>query len=342
MSETITTPHVDTPGGERKSGRLAALDAARGLAVIGMYVQHFALNERNSFVSGNTMILFILCSGISYSIMVRRMNEKGTEPSAFRARMLARAVFIDMAGYLLIMLNGPFAVVLPAYAMLFLLALLLIRSSARTLTAVSCVSFLVCPPLMLIGLSLFSDAALLYDLAGGPLSALAWLPVFTAGMALGRMELRSTRTAVRLVLGGAALLIPCKLFDIFLLPGIRQGFEAWLMRMPVNYQIDEYAIWPRNAQPVPVSYTHLDVYKRQVYSKGAIPIYTWTVSTAFADAEELVVETKFLQTCFWTKLIFSETKDGKYKVQVYKERLHEDNPYIYLEAELVKTEKWTG
>ncbi len=22
------------------------------------------------------------------------------------------------------------------------------------------------------------------------------------------------------------------------------------MRMPVNYQIDEYAIWPRNAQPV--------------------------------------------------------------------------------------------
>ena len=125
MSETITTPHVDTPGGERKSGRLAALDAARGLAVIGMYVQHFALNERNSFVSGNTMILFILCSGISYSIMVRRMNEKGMEPSAFRARMLARAVFIDMAGYLLIMLNGPFAVVLPAYAMLFLLALLL-------------------------------------------------------------------------------------------------------------------------------------------------------------------------------------------------------------------------
>ena len=58
--------------------------------------------------------------------------------------------------------------------------------------------------------------------------------------------------------------------------------------------------------------------------------------------EELVVETKFLQTCFWTKLIFSETKDGKYKVQVYKERLHEDNPYIYLEAELVKTEKRTG
>lgn len=89
-------------------------------------------------------------------------------------------------------------------------------------------------------------------------------------------------------------------------------------------------------------HAYLDGELRPVYSKGAIPIYTWTVSTAFADAEELVVETKFLQTCFWTKLIFSQTKDGKYRVQVYKERLHEDNPYIYLEAELVKTDERTG
>ena len=83
------------------------------------------------------MILFILCSGISYSIMVRRMNEKGMEPSAFRARMLARAVFIDMAGYLLIMLNGPFAGVLPAYAMLFLLALPAARRNGKLDRAVT-------------------------------------------------------------------------------------------------------------------------------------------------------------------------------------------------------------
>lgn len=33
--------------------RLVALDAVRGLAVIGMFIQHFALNERNGdLVSG--------------------------------------------------------------------------------------------------------------------------------------------------------------------------------------------------------------------------------------------------------------------------------------------------
>jgi hypothetical protein len=83
-------------------------------------------------------------------------------------------------------------------------------------------------------------------------------------------------------------------------------------------------------------HAYLDGKLRPVYSKGAIPIYTRTVSTAFADAQDLVVETKFLQTCFWTKLIFHQNKDGKYTVQVSKERLHEDKPYIYSEAELVK------
>lgn len=101
-------------GNSRGARRLVALDAARGLAVIGMYLQHFALNETNaSIVSGNTTLLFVLCGGISYSIMAGRIMDRGAEPTAFRTRMLARAVFIDIIGYLLIMLNTPFGVILP-------------------------------------------------------------------------------------------------------------------------------------------------------------------------------------------------------------------------------------
>lgn len=66
----------ETLPAREKRKRLDALDAARGLAVIGMYVQHFASNERNDFVSGNTMIPFMLCSGIAYTIMVQGMLEK--------------------------------------------------------------------------------------------------------------------------------------------------------------------------------------------------------------------------------------------------------------------------
>lgn len=72
------------------SGRsLLALESVRGLAVIGMFFQHFALNERNAFVAGNTTLLFVLCGGISYSIMAQRMKERGSHVSIFRSKMLA-------------------------------------------------------------------------------------------------------------------------------------------------------------------------------------------------------------------------------------------------------------
>lgn len=233
--------------------RLIALDAVRGLAVIGMFVQHFALNQVNGFVSGNTMILFMLCSGISYSIMALRMTERKVEPAALRARILARAVFIDLVGYILIMLNGPFGVVLPAYAMLFILALVLINRSTRTLFTVSCILFVVGPPIMLLGLSLFSGASLLSDIAGGPLSALGWAPIFVLGMAIGRLNLYRTQTALRFIAGGFTVLVPFKLFSYFVLPGLSQSFEAWLLKVTdiANTQVDQYANWPLNTQMPP-------------------------------------------------------------------------------------------
>lgn len=232
----------------RDTKRLLALDAVRGLAVIGMFVQHFALNQWNAFVSGNTMILFILCSGISYTMMAQGMEQKAMEAPVFRARVLARSVFIDLTGYLILMLNGPFGVVLQAYAMLFLLALPLVKCSTKKLAAISAISFVVCPPLMLIGMSLLEGVALLDDIAGGPLSALAWLPVFTAGMVLGRLNLRSTITAVRLAVTGAAILIPFKFFAFYALPEIYQSFCSRLAQFSSASASppDPYAVWPRN------------------------------------------------------------------------------------------------
>lgn len=247
---------------EQHSKRLLALDVARGLAVVGMYLQHFALNQRNSFVSGNTMILFILCSGISYTIMSQRMSEQGLSVTTFRSRILARSLFIDFIGYLILMLNGPFGVVLPAYAMLFVLSLALVHYSVRTLTILSGILFWVCPPLMLIGLSLLSNAALLYDIAGGPLSALAWAPVFIAGMAIGKMDLNKFGTTIKFVVIGLTILIPSKLFSLFFLSGLRHNFENWLVQFPAysnpNLQIDPYAAWPMNTQPVQWQMLFLD------------------------------------------------------------------------------------
>lgn len=248
----ITQPEKKT------GGRMLTLDAARGLAVIGMYIQHFALNERNSFVSGNTMILFMLCSGISYTLMGRKMTAGEETAGRFRTRVLARALFIDLAGYFLILLNGPFGAVLTAYAMLFLGAMVLVRRSERTLGITAALLFLAAPPLMIVGLSLFADAALFADLAGGPLSALAWSPVFVLGMLLGRLDLRRTKTAVRLIGTGAAMLIPVKLFVLVVLPGVLEFVAERMQQIPPR-EIDPYAVWPRNTESVMWHYLFVDM-----------------------------------------------------------------------------------
>lgn len=80
--------------------------------------------------------------------------------------MLARAVFIDLIGYTLIMLNTPFGVILPAYAALFVLALPLVYRSTRVLVTTAICLILLGPPVMVLGGSLFSEAFLLYDIAG--------------------------------------------------------------------------------------------------------------------------------------------------------------------------------
>ena len=236
----------------KESKRLPALDAVRGLAVIGMYIQHFALNQWNSFVSGNMMILFMLCSGISYTIMARRMLEGNTERKFLNIRILVRSMFIDFVGYLLILLNGPFAVVLTAYAMLYVLTLPLVHLSAKKLFILSGAAFVLCPPLMLIGMSLLEGAALLSDIAGGPGSALAWAPVFLAGMAIGRLDLHKTGTIIKFIAAGVVILIPVKLVEIFVLPGIYQSYMEWASMNPafVNAEIDAYAMWPYNTQPI--------------------------------------------------------------------------------------------
>ncbi|WP_411830749.1 DUF418 domain-containing protein [Paenibacillus graminis] len=240
------------PGNLRGAGRLIALDAARGLAVIGMYLQHFALNEWNaSIVSGNTTLLFVLCGGISYSIMAQRMKERNTEAASFRARMLARAVFVDLIGYLLIMFNTPYGVILPAYAALFVLALMLVHRSTRVLLATAVALWLLAPPLMILGGSILSKAYLLEDIAGGPMSALALAPAFVAGLVIGRLDLARIRTALSLAGSGLVMVVTGKILAIYVLPGLHRSFEAWLVSVLgiVQTPPDQYAIWPLNVDP---------------------------------------------------------------------------------------------
>ncbi|MXO77183.1 DUF418 domain-containing protein [Paenibacillus sp. OT2-17] len=252
QSDIPSRSSVEESRRRRGTGRLVALDAVRGLAVLGMYLQHFGSNPNvSAIVSGNTTLLFVLCGGISYSIMAQRMMDRGADTAAFRARMLARAVFVDIIGYLLIMLNTPYGVILPAYAAMFVLALMLFRRSTRTIVTTAAVLLVTAPPLMILGSSIFSKAYLLSDIAGGPMSALALTPAFVAGMAIGRFDLTRIRTALILAGSGIVMLVIGKTLATFVLPGWSLRFEQWLISAQgiAPMQPDEYAIWPLNTEP---------------------------------------------------------------------------------------------
>ncbi|WP_245596074.1 DUF418 domain-containing protein [Paenibacillus taiwanensis] len=231
-------------------GRLIALDAARGLAVIGMFLQHFALNERNAFVAGNTTLLFVLCGGISYSIMAQRMKERGMNAAVFRSKMLARAVFVDVIGYSLILLNTQYGIILPAYAAMFVLALMLVYRSTRVLVYTTLALVLLAPPLMILGMSLLSGAYLLQDIAGGPMSALALAPAFTTGIVIGRLELTKKQVAMSLAIFGFIMLVIFQSMGTYVLPDLRLNFETWLVNVQGTSATppDLYAIWPHNAE----------------------------------------------------------------------------------------------
>ncbi|MFJ5672473.1 DUF418 domain-containing protein [Bacillus safensis] len=247
--------------GSNTSKRLIALDAVRGLAVIGMFLQHFAMNEWNAtIVSGNTTLLFVLCGGISYSIMAQRMLERGTEPFLFRARMLARAVFIDLVGYTLILLNTPYGVILPAYAALFVLALVLINHRLIVLVWTTAILLVISPPLMIIGGSLLAHAYLLQDIAGGSMSALALAPAFLAGMVIGRLDMSKVSTASTCLGIGLIFFMFSKVMGTFFLPRWSHSFENWLVQVlgTSTTEADQYAIWPLNVEQ-PLWHTLLSI-----------------------------------------------------------------------------------
>ncbi|MBB4086937.1 hypothetical protein [Sphingomonas carotinifaciens] len=241
--------------------RLTGIDAARGIAVIGMYLQHFGDSlPVSAIVSGNTTLLFVLCGGIAYSLMAQRSGFTGA-PQDFRTRMLGRAVFIDLLGYLLIMLNTSFGVILPAYAVLFVAALVLVGRSTRTLVISAVLLLFFAPPAMLLGLSLLGKTRLLADIAGGPLSGLALAPAFVVGMIIGRLDLNAVRTAGWLAVPGAVIFAVMWWFNGAVLPGFAKGFEAWLVTLMdtsmtpeaamAAEQMKQFAPWPNNTDPAP-------------------------------------------------------------------------------------------
>ncbi|MFI7581367.1 heparan-alpha-glucosaminide N-acetyltransferase domain-containing protein [Kocuria kalidii] len=224
----------------RTSGRLIGIDAARGVALVAIMCVHLLPAAYPStgrptltwiLFPGDSPALFALLAGTGLAFTSGgRRPVRGRAMAAARAGVAVRAVLLLALGLSIGHLMPPEP---PAYNILiyfsvfFLLTLPFIGLAPRTLFVLSGVFLLVGPLLIhLVGDALpeFSSlnptlgtvvsepAAVFWQLLlTGTYPALPYMAYLLAGVAIGRLNLRSLHVQVRLLVAGAALAATAKL-----------------------------------------------------------------------------------------------------------------------------------
>lgn len=198
--------------------RVIGVDVARGLAMIGMFGAHLHVRrdvvvaDPSSWIGlvhGRSAIGFALLAGVSFALVTGGPRPVGGQAIVdFRLRTFVRAVLLFALSGLLSMLGTPVAVILAAYAMLFILVLPALGWSVQRLWVTVGVLAVVGPVLtiavqtFLLGAGIPAHGA--WGLAFAHFYPVAtWIVFPLAGLAVGRTDLRSLWTQLWLVAGGA-------------------------------------------------------------------------------------------------------------------------------------------
>lgn len=200
-------------------GREAGVDLARGLAVIGMFAAHLLLTpalvwrEPSTWlgvVDGRSSILFATLAGLSLALSTGGWRGgEGRSHGVARGRIAVRAACIWALGLLLISLSTPVIVILPAYAILFVLALPLLRWRPVALFAVAGAIALAAPFAVawIDTLPFWSTRAgeIAIDATGWHYPFVLWAAFIVAGLGIGRLRFALPLTAAVLLATGVVL-----------------------------------------------------------------------------------------------------------------------------------------
>jgi uncharacterized membrane protein YeiB len=212
---------IARPGTTGVRGRIAGLDVARGLAVLGMFAAHMRLggdlhpdpSSWAAVVDGRSSILFATLAGVSVALLSGRTSPpEGRELNRVRVRILVRAAWVFAIGWLLVRLDTFVAVILGVYAVLFVLVLPFLRWSVRRLLVLAGTVALLGPPLLVVlGQALTTtgaeDALLPSLVVTGTYPALLWLAFVLAGLAVGRLDLWAPGVRRRLAAVAASAVV---------------------------------------------------------------------------------------------------------------------------------------
>lgn len=201
------------------SARIPGVDLARGLAVLGMLAAHLITIDRlvwtdpstwAGIVQGRSSILFAILAGVSIGLVTGGERPfEGERMTTARLRLVVRAFLLWVLGVALIATGAPVIVILPAYAILFLLAIPFTRLSPRTLLLVAAGLAIVTPAVTAaIGAHPFwmtEDGRMLGVVIGWRYPFVSWITFVVVGIAVARAGVRRTRVQVVLLAAGIVL-----------------------------------------------------------------------------------------------------------------------------------------
>ena len=184
------------------SVRFSGIDAARGLAVIGMMAAHvWPRDDAQSelLVDGRPSMLFAVVAGVAHGIVTGGAEPESVPRATARWRLLIRAGLLLALGLLLWMLPSGIAIILDYYGLMFALMLPLLFLPRFALLGIGAVLLVTAPLLrdevLAAGAPVGQPwAAATEYLLTGYYPVLLWLPLLIAGLLCARSDLASTRT----------------------------------------------------------------------------------------------------------------------------------------------------
>jgi uncharacterized membrane protein YeiB len=254
-STTAATPTLPPLAGVPLKTRFQGVDIARGVALFSMLAANVAetvigddgkLRVAGMTVIGRSATMFVMVAGISLAfISGGRHPVQGLARRAARANIAARALLIGLIGLALGYVAPPdLGMILTFYGMFFLLAIPLIGLRPRTLVGIAAALVVVGPLVLMAADSLglqdvfdtyptltspFTDPVNLVVLllVSGDFPAVTYMAYICVGLAIGRLDLSSTKVALRLFVGGLALALAAW-FVSWLLVSRLGGLQALL------------------------------------------------------------------------------------------------------------------
>lgn len=233
--------------------RIIGVDVARTFALLGMVTAHLVTSQGPDgeftgwfqLVAGRSSALFAVLAGVSIALVT---DPRRADTAYHRPALAVRALLVAGLGLVLGGFPSGLAVILTYYGVLFLLALPVLRWRAGPLALLALGWMLASPVVSQLlrphlpetsyqvphPLSLADPWQLTTELlVAGYYPVLTWGTYLFAGMALGRLDLRSRRWDGLVGLGGLVLAV----FAI--------GVSRWVVSMPAARQalVDSYDRW---------------------------------------------------------------------------------------------------